>query len=49
MPVTVYMQDYHGLKEHWSLVSGAVEDVRIFAFGDVQPCGETKRYLCIKR
>ena len=47
--MTVYMQDYQGLKEHWSLVSGAVEDSRIFAFGDVLPFGEMKRYLCIKR
>ena len=44
-----YMQDYHGLQEQWSLVSGAVEDGRIFAFGNVQPYEEMKRYICIKR
>ena len=49
LPVTVHMQDYQGLKEHWSLVSGAVEDGRIFAFGDILPYGEMKRYLRINR
>lgn len=44
-----YMQDYQGLQEHWSLVSGAVEDGRIFAFANVQPYEEMKRYLCIRR
>ena len=47
--MTVHMQDYQGLKEHWSLVSGAVEDGRIFAFGDILPYGEMKRYLRINR
>ena len=32
-----------------SLVSGAMEGCRIFAFGDVQPCGEMRRYHHVKR